>query len=81
MNTDKLAIKDDQPSANSTVAAIAEEGPATAGNGEQDVTTIFDVTNEIEESLRKLEEKSKKNDKQFYKSLDILEEKLSQLKD
>lgn len=81
MNTDNLTIRDDFPLANSTTTTIAEARPATAGDCDQDVMTIFDVTNEIELALKELQNKVQENEKQFESTLKVLEEKVSSLKE
>lgn len=73
MDVDKLAIKDDQPLANSTttVREVRSE------NRDEGATTIFDVTNRIELALKELETKVDENEKQFERSLAALEDKIS----
>ncbi|QLL34744.1 hypothetical protein HG536_0H01190 [Torulaspora globosa] len=73
MDTDKLAIKDDQPLANSATNAKG----ARSENRDEGVVTIFDVTNKIEWALKQLETKVEENEKQFERSLNALEDQIS----
>lgn len=74
MSTDNLNIKEDRPLANSTT--ITEEYPVSAANTAEDVITVFDLVSEIEMTLKSLQAETLKNDRQFHKSIDLIEEKL-----
>lgn len=70
MVLDNLTITDESP-----LSAVGNEANETTEN----VITVFDLANEIGNSLKDLENQLNKNDTKFIKILDDLEQKINQL--
>ena len=70
MVLDNLTITDESP-----LSAVGNEANETTEN----VITVFDLANEIGNSLKDLENQLNKNDAKFIKILDDLEQKIDQL--